>query len=112
MYIKFFRRGFEPVPDPLHPARTVQRPVLVPAASPYPLVYSDASGRHEVQPDRDGGFDVPEEVGRHHCRFRTPEGDGFYPESSIVEQRRLGRIEDAPARRGPGRPRKDEITLD
>ena len=106
MFIKRFRRGFEAVPDPLHPARTVQRPILkaVPVSS---FVYRDDAGnRVEAVPDRDGWFDVPEALGVQHCKFRTPEGEGFYPETDVAEERRLGRVEE-PIRRGPGRPRKD-----
>ncbi len=112
MYIKRFRRGYEAVPDPLHPARTVNRPILKPSAATS-LVYRDplTNERVELVPDAEGWFDVPHEVGNDLCRFRTPEGEGFYPEQDVAEERRLGRLEEEPrepARRGPGRPRKEE----
>lgn len=106
MFIKRFRRGFEAVPDPLHPARTVQRPILksVPVAS---FVYRDAHGKRvELSPDDQGWFDVPEELGNQQCAFRTPEGDGFYPEHDVAEERRLGRVDEP--KRPVGRPRKSE----
>lgn len=107
MYIKRFRRAYEPVPDPLHPARTVQRPVLIPVPVTG-FVYTDQTGRRvELTPDEEGGFEVPESVGADHIRFRTPDGEGWYPESSLVDQRRLGRVQE-PVKRGPGRPRKEE----
>lgn len=105
MYIKRFRRGYEAVPDPLHPSRTAQRPVLKAVPSTYPLVYTDGSGKRvEMHPDADGWFDVPEDVGAFQCKFRTPQGEGFYPERDVAEERRLGRT-DEPERSAPERPR-------
>lgn len=103
MFIKQFTRGYTPVPDPLHPSRTVPQPKLV-AVPVTSFVYTDASGaRVELEPvNEDGWFDVPHDVATAHLPARSADGTGWYSEREVAEEVRLGRsVEETqrPARR-------------
>ena len=100
MLIKHYTEVLYRVADPLRPGRTTNTGRLVASGA---TAHSAAGTTFEA--DEDGWFDVPEDVGRAMCAVRTNGRSGFYAEGAVEEHRRIGDLEDeAPRRRGPGRP--------
>lgn len=100
MYIKQFKRGFERVPHPMHPDRTVKKPQLV----PFPGVGSLSHGGVKYEPDENGWFDVPHEVGValagdgfQLAKRTSADGVAFYTEAEVGEEFRLGFAEQVAA---------------
>lgn len=89
MFIKHFRLSYQRVPDPQRPGRTAQVGRLSDSGNS-----GLSHGGINYEPDDNGWFDVPHDVGLDLCKFRA-NGSGFYEAGEVVDQVRLGALEES-----------------
>jgi hypothetical protein len=89
MHIKHFTMNGQRVPDPLRPGRTAIVGRLTESGNT-----SLSHDGTEYEPDENGWINVPHEVGLDLIKFRD-KGSGFYTPGDVVDQVRLGALEDA-----------------
>lgn len=91
MHIKHFTMTPQRVPDPMRPGKSATIGRLTDSGN--------SSLSHQgvnYEPDENGWFEVPLEVGTELCKFRV-KGSGFYTPGEVVDQVRLGAMENADA---------------
>lgn len=108
MHIKHFTMFLQRVPNPMHPNRPVSQGKL--AASGTTSLSHDGV---TYEPDENGWFDVPHEVGVELCKFRVS-GSGFFQPHEVADAVRLGSLDepDVPAEQKPKAEKKPAAKKD